>query len=140
MKTVLALMIALASLAANADGFPEPGLYKVLGNISSKEMPMMARTTETEQCIKENQFIDNPEGWMQQQPGQECDIVSYDVADGSISMEMNCTLDQGGTATMKGSGTYTTTTFQLKNRMNIDSGGMKMQIDTDVKGERQGSC
>ncbi len=140
MKTMFALMIALVSLAANADGFPEPGLYKVTGNISSKEMPMMARTTETEQCIKENQFIDNPEGWMQQQPGQECDIVSYDVADGSISMEMNCTLDQGGTATMQGSGTYTTTTFQLKNRMNIDSGGMKMQIETDVKGERQGSC
>ncbi len=140
MKTVLALIAVLVSLAATADGFPEPGLYKVTGNVSSKQMPMMARTTETEQCIKENQFIDNPEGWMQQQPGQECDIVSYDVADGSISMQMSCTLDQGGTATMVGSGTYTTTSFQLKNNMSIDAGGMKMEISTDMTGERQGSC
>ena len=140
MKKTLALMAILTSLAATADNFPEPGLYKVTGKVSSQQMPMMARTTETEQCVRENQFIDNPEAWMQQQPGQECDIVAYDVADGNISMEMDCTLDQGGTAKMVGSGSYTTSSFHLKNKMTIDADGMQMQIDTDMKGERQGSC
>ena len=139
MRKVLAAGMALMAVTAVAEDFPEPGLYKITGQVSSKMMPM-ARTTETQECIKENQFIDNPEAWMQQQPGQECDLVSYDVAGGSISMEMSCTLDEGGTAKMVGSGTYTSSSFNLKNKMTIEAHGMNMEVNTDVTGTRSGSC
>ena len=139
----LALLTLAASAAvggqALADDYPQPGLYKVVGKVSSAMMPMSG-THESEQCIEAHQFNTDPNAWMQQQQGQECEVVEYSLSGGNISMELKCNVQGSGTATIIGKGTYTDNSFQLQNVMHMGGSGMNIKITTDVTGTRQGSC
>ena len=139
MKIILTVLLALLSIAATAADFPQPGLYKVTAIVSSQQMPI-GGTHASEECLQENQFLEDPEAWMSKQPGQECEVVEYDVADGNIRMVMSCTITQGGKASIVGTGTYTSKSFQMNNKMTMNVSGMAMEINTAVSGEHQGGC
>jgi len=139
MKTLLAFVLALASVTTIAAELPAPGMYKISAKVSSKQMPISGNN-ESNECFTENQFKDDPQAWMRQQPGQECEVAIFDVADGAIHMELQCSMDQGGKATIIGNGTYTNTSFEMNNEMSIEVSGMKMNMNTTVTGVRQGEC
>ena len=122
-----------------ADDYPQPGLYKLVAEISSAMMPAN-NTYESEQCIEEHHFRTDPNAWMQQQPGQACEVVEYSLGAGKISMQLTCTIQGVGTSTITGTGTYTDTGFQMQNVMRMSSGGMTLETTTQVTGTRQGSC
>ena len=139
MKPLLTVLLALLSVTALAADLPQPGLYKVTAKISSEQMPI-GGTHASEECLKENQFLQDPEAWMSEQPGQDCEVVEYDVADGKIKMVLSCTITQGGKASIVGTGTYTNNSFQMNNKMIMNASGMDMEINTAISGEHQGGC
>ena len=138
-KPLLAAIVLSAALPVFGEDFPTPGLYAMTTQVSSEQLPI-ARTQESEQCIEDNQFMRDPDAWMQKQRGQDCEIVKYEVADGAISMHLECTIEQGGKASITGSGTYTTSSFELTNKMKMNASGMTMEINTAVTGQRKGDC
>ena len=139
MKTLLALVLALTSATTLAADLPAPGMYKISAKVSSKQMPFSGNN-ESSECFTENQFMEDPQAWMRQQPGQECEVVNFDVADGTIRMELQCSMDQAGKASIIGHGTYTNSSFEMTNEMSIEVSRMKMKMNTTVTGVRQGDC
>ena len=107
--------------------------------VSSEQLPI-ARTQESEQCIRENQFMRDPDSWMQKQRGQDCQVIEYEVSGGTIRMQLDCTIEAGGKALITGEGSYTTSGFELTNTMKMEASGMTIKINTAVTGERKGSC
>ena len=124
---------------ALADDYPQPGLYKVVGKVSSDQLPV-GSSHESEQCIKDDRFRTDPKAWMQEQQGQQCEVVQYDLSGGNINMELKCTVPGSGASTITGTGTYSSSGWQMRNVMSMSHGGMNMQITTEVTGTRQGSC
>ena len=123
---------------AVADDYPQPGLYKVVGKMSSGQM--VSSQFESEQCIKDDQFRTDPNAWMQKHQGQTCEIVEYELSGGTITMEMTCAMFGAGASTIKGTGTYTNSGWQMRNVMQMTNAGMSMEMTTEVTGTRQGSC
>lgn len=142
MKTLRTLTLALftvISATAIAEDYPQPGSYKVVAQVSSDQLPVNT-SHESAQCIKDDRFRSDPMAWMQEQQGQQCEVVEYNLSGGNINMELSCTVPGRGTSTISGTGTYTSTGWQIRNVMSMSSGGMNMQITTEVTGTRQGNC
>lgn len=139
LRTLIIVLLSIISTNAVAEDYPEPGLYKVVGKVSSEQLPI-GSSHESEQCIKDDRFRTDPKAWMQEQQGQECEVVEYDLSGGNISMELKCTVPGRGASTISGTGTYSSSGWQMRNVMSMSSGGMNMQITTEVTGTRQGSC
>ena len=59
---------------------------------------------------------------------------------GTMQMEMQCTVQGSGAATIIGNGTYTPNGFQMENLMRMNANGMTMEIKTVVNATREGSC
>ena len=133
----LAVLLSTAAQAV-ADDYPQPGLYKVIGKMSSGQM--VSSNFESEQCIKDDQFRTDPNAWMQKHQGQTCEIVEYELSGGTITMEMTCSMFGAGASTIKGTGTYTNSGWQMRNVMQMTNAGMSMEMTTEVTGTRQGSC
>jgi len=114
-------------------------LYKVVAKVSSDQLPV-GGSHESEQCIKDDRFRTDPNSWMQEQRGQTCEVVEYNLSGGNISMELTCTVPGSGTSTITGTGTYSSTGWQMRNVMRMSAGGMNMEMTTEVTGTRQGGC
>ena len=136
---VVAGVLLSTPAAALADDLPAPGLYSMTTTVSSEQLPI-SRTQESEQCIRENQFMRDPDSWMQKQRGQDCQIIEYEVSGGKIRMQLDCTIDAGGKALITGEGSYTTSGFELTNTMKMEASGMAVEINTAVTGTRKGGC
>lgn len=139
MRIVTLCLLASIALPGVAADLPQAGLYKISAQVASQQMPI-GRTHESQECIKDDRFLENPESFMRNQPGQECQVVNYDLSNGAIQMQMLCTMPGGGQATINGSGTYHGSGFELNNQMNVNANGMQMEVNTTVTGTRQSSC
>ena len=142
MKALTSLTAVVLSIAASpvlADDYPQPGLYKVVATVSSAQLPV-GGSHNSEQCLKDDEFRSDPSAWMEQQQGQQCEVVDYTVAGGNIRMELKCAVPGSGASTIIGTGTYTNSSWQMQNVMRMNSGGMSMEITTNVSGTRQGNC
>lgn len=139
MKILLACALAMTSAVILAADLPTPGMYKITAKVSSQQLPISS-SHDSSECITENQFLEDPQAWMRQQSGQECEVVNYEVGGGVIHMELQCSMDQGGKASIIGNGTYTNTSFEINNQMSIEANGMKMEMNTAITGVRQGEC
>ncbi len=136
---VVLLLVCGASAGAWADGYPKPGLYKVTAELSSKQLPM-TRTHEMEECLSENEFLNDPASWASKQPGQECKAIRADVGGGKVDIELECVLDDGGKARMVGTGTYTSDSYQMTNVMRVQAHGMDVEMNTNMKAVYAGDC
>ncbi len=136
---VTAVITLVAGANAAAEDYPQPGLYNVVANVSSDQLPM-ASSHDSQQCIKDDQFRTDPKAWMQEQGGQSCEVLEYTLSGGSINMQLECTVPGRGASTITGTGTYHSNGWQMKNTMRMSSGGINMEINTEVTGTRQGAC
>lgn len=136
--------------SAAAEAQVQPGQWETSSTINSIEVPgvppqiaeMMksqmagGKVTRTTYCITPQQAAQGPQEMLKQNPS--CRFAKYSMKGGAISTEMSCT-ENGGTMTVRASGSYTPTNFNVTSNA-VMSGQMSMRLSSTSVGRHIGPC
>lgn len=133
---VASLILSLPLSAAAAELAINPGMWETT---MTRTNPMTGEpTTETTQkCVKQTSF--NPSSMMKDAEG--CELLQDEVVNGdTLNFRMECTVPQGGAVSVDGQ--YQTDGQTGKGNMNMEMnmGGMKMDMKMDWTAKRIGDC
>lgn len=138
-KLCLTLTLILAYGLAHATEI-SPGLYEINVSIENPTIGLSRKQTVKE-CITAEEFENGPRAFMsQQQQESGCTMQNYSIENGTITMNMSCEIPGGGKAEVKGTGKYTSDTFQMTNKMIMEAAGIKMEMLTTTEAKRTGDC
>lgn len=107
---------------------------------------MKGRKTSVKSCITPEQAENPGADFLTAQKDGRCTYSGFEMSGGTIKGTVTCTGQQGGTATMKMEGIYTSTSYTTT--VDVQSAGMggpeaqdmTMHMTTKVSGKRVGEC
>ncbi len=135
----VAAMLATASPALAADMLT-PGLYEITTETLATNMPMAPQGHTVQHCITQEDIDTDPERLFNQNPeAQNCDVANFEIGGGKAAMQLSCTMP-GGAMTMTMAGTYTATSYDMTNDMEVKAGGMSMTMQSRAIAHRIGDC
>ena len=140
LRSLLLLSISLfVAFGVSASDTIMPGLYKstVITEMAMGAMKMPARTTERQECITAEDVANGPP--MPSPDEADCDVVKYEVRGGKIAMEMNCTIE-GGEGRMIGTGSYTSSAFEMQYSIKVKAAGVQMEIKSALTAQKVKDC
>lgn len=116
----------------------EPGLYEVKATIGAGGANGTHKATN---CLTREEVAKANAGLFTDKENKSCTQDGFTVANGRIQGTMTCSGgDIPGKATVTMSGTYSSTAYDMDQKMAIDAGGMKMNVETHISGRRVGEC
>ena len=121
-RYISALVVTLGGVVnAVADTSLTPGLYETRVEATTKmgDMQLPPNIQTSSNCITAEDIANGPPD-MLPDDGQSCETLKYEFGDGKIEMEMVCQI-QGGEGRMVGTGTYTSDSFQMQNKMKMSA-------------------
>ena len=137
---LLAAAATLTTAAALAVDQPNPGLYEVKTRTEYSELPMPPTTLTTRNCLTQDDLDRDPQSIFAALPAEEnCSVDEFTMADGQISMKLTC-LTAEGNMTMRTSGAYTATNYNMASNVLIEVGDKKMTMTSEISGARVGDC
>ena len=129
---LLLLMVCAAPATAGPD--MQEGLWQITTTFEMPGMPTQMPPVTHTQCITQDDLV--PQA--QQQPGQECQVSSFEVVGNSVSYDMVCTT-AGNKMQGHGEAIYSGASMSGSMQMTITGqGGMTMTYQ--YSGERIGPC
>ena len=138
-QTIGTSLLIVAACAFAADK-PNPGLYEVTTQMDYTDLPIPATTLTTKNCLTAEDlegdlsriFADLPED-------QNCEVESFSMADGSISMKLVCATPEGS-MTMSTQGSYDSDSYSMTSNVTMEAAGRQMQMNSTIEGVRLGDC
>ncbi|GAB4144633.1 MAG: hypothetical protein Tsb0016_14190 [Sphingomonadales bacterium] len=132
-------VLAASSTALAADMLT-PGLYQITTETLATNMPMAPQGQTVQHCITQEDIDTDPERLFNQSPeAQNCDVADFEIGGGKASMRLSCTMP-GGAMTMTMAGSYTATSYDMTNDMEVKAGGMTMTMQSRAVAQRIGDC
>ena len=129
--------------AAGANDTIQPGLWamQMRMNMTAPGMPPGAGNTQQsrQECITPDEANEMANTFGEQPEGMQCSERQFTMRGGNIAGRMSCR-GQGGDFTVRMSGTYTTTSFNLRQEMTGRMPGAEqpMNMQMQVEGRRVG--
>jgi len=134
--TVLAAaLLWLPLLASAAELAVKPGMWETT---MTRTHPLTGEpTTETNtRCVQETSF--NPSDMMADAEG--CELLDEDLNGDTLTFRMECSMEEGMTATVNGEFQSDGDSGSGSMDMNMDMGEMKMTMDMEWTSKRVGDC
>ena len=139
-RSGLLILTALPLSCAWAADAPDPGLYEVATEMVSTELPVPPTTITTRNCLTRADldrdisqvFADLPEG-------ASCDIDTFEMAGGHISMALRCVTPTGDMQ-VETSGVYTSGSYSMSSIVTMPLGDRMLTINSKIEGKRVGEC
>jgi hypothetical protein len=114
-----------------------PGVPPAMAEQMRKAMTINTSVTD---CMTPEQAERPSEGLFARDQG-ECRFDRYDMRGGRIDGAMTCTSAGEGTARITMQGSYTPTSFEMRNTVDASrGGGQAMKMESRVTGRRLGEC
>ncbi|MEM9303159.1 MAG: DUF3617 family protein [Pseudomonadota bacterium] len=130
-----AILLCAASTVVQAEGLEvTPGLWETTTTMNNPFAGGEQTNTSTE-CVEENYF--DPESMMQDAQG--CQLLSNSVEGSTLTFEMVCDAN-GAKSNVKGVFESQGDSGSGRMDMNIDAGGMQMEMNMSWVSKRVGDC
>lgn len=138
--SVFAVLLSSPILCADSNTI-DAGLYQIKTTIKSSSMPMPQQDFSTTQCISEEDVKQGPERLIPNRDGEggPCQVVDYNMADGEISVNMNCS-ERGARMQMSALGSYTSSSYTINTTAKMDAAGFTIEVASLVEANRVGDC
>lgn len=116
----------------------EPGLYEIKMTMGAGGANGSHSGTN---CLTREEVAKADAGLFNDKNNKSCTQQGFSFADGRIQGTLTCSGgDMPGKATVTMNGTYSSTGYDIDQKMAVDAGGMKMNIDSHITGRRVGEC
>lgn len=146
------ILAACTSLAIGTSAAAiDPGEWQSTTQMVDMELPsevppqvadmirqQMGEATTSAMCITQEDIDEAPQRMFDQSEGQ-CSYSKFSMEGGQLNATATCDTGQG-TLTMRMSGSYTDTTYEMQMSMNGDAGMGPMAMTYATTGERVGAC
>lgn len=136
-----------AMLSASAPGDIQAGEWESTSQIMTVEgegLPpgmadmMTSQVHTTSHCITQEEIDDSPQAMFDQSEGQ-CQYTDFNMGGGKLDATAVCNTPQGSMQ-MEMTGTYTSTTYESRNKMVMNTPVGAITMNAKASGKRTGAC
>ena len=136
-KILLTSAVLLTASAIADDHRPSPGEYEVTTTSNFSNQPITMTTTN---CVTAEDLDQDPSKiFADTAAAENCQLATFDMADGNLNLHMVCNSDDGGME-MTTEGAYTDSGYSMTSTIVINAGGTSMTTEATVVGTRIGDC